>query len=64
MGTDLSPIQPGWVPPNVRFMLSDVEDGWGNGFDYDLVHFRSMAGFLRNVQNVCNMVYQSVMTYL
>ncbi|KAK0371589.1 methyltransferase [Colletotrichum limetticola] len=27
-GVDLSPIQPGWVPSNVRFFVDDVEDDW------------------------------------
>jgi hypothetical protein len=26
--SDLSPIQPIWVPPNVRFMVDDVESPW------------------------------------
>lgn len=25
LGVDLSPIQPEWVPPNVRFMVDDIE---------------------------------------
>jgi hypothetical protein len=25
LGVDLSPIQPEWVPPNVKFMVDDVE---------------------------------------
>ncbi|KAK1466663.1 methyltransferase [Colletotrichum cuscutae] len=27
-GVDLSPIQPSWVPSNVRFFVDDVEDDW------------------------------------
>ncbi|KAK1855538.1 methyltransferase domain-containing protein [Colletotrichum chrysophilum] len=27
-GADLSPIQPDWIPPNVRFIVDDVEDEW------------------------------------
>ncbi|KAK1539141.1 methyltransferase [Colletotrichum costaricense] len=27
-GVDLSPIQPRWVPSNVRFFVDDVEDDW------------------------------------
>lgn len=27
MGTDLSPIQPGWVPPNCQFMVDDADSG-------------------------------------
>lgn len=37
LGVDLSPIQPFWVPPNVRFMVDDVESPWlhkSNHFDY------------------------------
>ncbi|AEO65257.1 uncharacterized protein THITE_2112085 [Thermothielavioides terrestris NRRL 8126] len=39
LGVDLSPIQPEWVPPNVRFMVDDIE--WlhpRNYFDY--IHSR------------------------
>ena len=28
IGVDLSPIQPNWVPPNVKFEIDDVEDTW------------------------------------
>lgn len=28
MGTDLSPIQPEWVPPNVSFEIDDFEADW------------------------------------
>ena len=37
LGTDLSPIQPAWVPPNVKFEVDDCEDDWTwppNHFDY------------------------------
>lgn len=41
LGVDLSPIQPEWVPPNVRFMVDDIESPWlhpRNYFDY--IHSR------------------------
>jgi hypothetical protein len=41
LGVDLSPIQPGWVPPNVRFMVDDIESVWlhpRSHFDY--IHSR------------------------
>jgi cyclopropane fatty-acyl-phospholipid synthase-like methyltransferase len=28
VGTDLSPIQPSWVPPNCRFEVDDAERRW------------------------------------
>ncbi|KAH8886741.1 S-adenosyl-L-methionine-dependent methyltransferase [Thozetella sp. PMI_491] len=36
-GIDLSPHQPGWVPPNVRFVVDDAESPWvypPGHFDY------------------------------
>ncbi|OLN85772.1 hypothetical protein CCHL11_07789 [Colletotrichum chlorophyti] len=41
LGVDLSPIQRGWVPPNVKFEVDDVESEWlcpRNHFDY--IHAR------------------------
>ncbi|KAJ6443906.1 methyltransferase type 12 [Purpureocillium lavendulum] len=41
LGIDLSPIQPDWLPPNVRFLVDDVESPWlhpRNHFDY--IHSR------------------------
>ncbi|CZR65212.1 related to methyltransferase [Phialocephala subalpina] len=45
-GTDLSPIQPGFVPPNVKFYVDDFEQEWefpevGN---FDFIHWRSLCG--------------------
>lgn len=47
--TDLSPIQPTWVPPNVKFEIDDAEQPWtwDENF-FDLVHMRTMTGCIRN----------------
>lgn len=45
IGTDLSPIQPNWVPPNLEFQLDDANQEWtwpDNTFDY--IHMRAMFG--------------------
>lgn len=46
VGTDLSPIQPTWVPPNVKFYVDDVEGEWAYQEDeaFDLIHVRGMVG--------------------
>ncbi|KAK0610315.1 Secondary metabolism regulator LAE1 [Lasiodiplodia hormozganensis] len=46
IGNDLSPIQPHWVPPNVRFEVDDVESDWPTDRAglFDLVHCRYLAG--------------------
>lgn len=46
-GTDISPIQPHWVPPNVEFVLDDFEDDWP-GRSYDFIHGRFLIGSVRN----------------
>lgn len=39
IGIDLSPIQPDWVPTNVKFEIDDVEDTWTWPSDhFDLIH--------------------------
>ncbi len=50
LGLDLSPIQTPWVPPNVRFLVDDIEDDWLNGSDWDFAHFRTMANTIRNLE--------------
>ncbi|KAL1645819.1 hypothetical protein SLS58_003703 [Diplodia intermedia] len=45
IGNDLSPIQPHWVPPNVRFEVDDAESDWpADRAPFDLVHCRYLAG--------------------
>ncbi|CAG9940416.1 unnamed protein product [Clonostachys rosea f. rosea IK726] len=46
LGIDLSPIQPQWVPPNVRFALDDVEQDWQDDEPYDYIHCRYMGATL------------------
>jgi len=46
IGTDISPMQPRWVPPNCRFEIDDANNiPWtfeDNTFDF--IHIRSMYG--------------------
>lgn len=45
IGTDLSPIQPGFVPPNLRFEIDDATDTWVYPENhFDLIHIRSLYG--------------------
>ena len=45
-GTDLSPIQPSWVPPNLTFMVDDMESDWLEDWNqlYDYIHGRDLGG--------------------
>ena len=61
IGTDVSPIQPTWVPPNVKFELDDCNQEWtwdDNSFDF--VNLRLLSGIVddwnalfRNAYRVC-----------
>lgn len=45
VGTDLSPIQPDFAPPNLRFEIDDSCSRWTyeeNSFDF--IHVRCMYG--------------------
>ncbi|KAM3517339.1 hypothetical protein MY4038_010315 [Beauveria bassiana] len=49
LGIDLSPIQPDWLPPNVRFIVDDAESPWlypRNHFDY--IHSRHTVMALKD----------------
>ena len=48
-GTDLSPIQPSYVPPNLTFEIADADEDWTWRTMFDLVHTRIMNDMtLRN----------------
>lgn len=45
IGTDLSPIQPTWVPPGVQFEIDDANLPWTWPDDtFDFVHIRCLFG--------------------
>ncbi|KAF6844657.1 methyltransferase domain-containing protein [Colletotrichum musicola] len=44
IGVDLSAIQPGYVPPNCRFELDDIEKEWTWSQPFDFIFIRSMTG--------------------
>ena len=39
-GVDLSPIQPGWVPNNCRFIVDDFDKEWAYKTSFDFIHGR------------------------
>ncbi|KAF4843830.1 Secondary metabolism regulator LAE1 [Colletotrichum siamense] len=56
IGNDLSAIQPGWVPSNVKFEIDDVESSWAGVEKYDYIFVRhmlvSIANWPKLVRNV------------
>ncbi|KAF8464230.1 UMTA methyltransferase family protein [Kalaharituber pfeilii] len=59
IATDISPIQPNWVPPNVKFEVVDMEDTWTypkNFFDY--IHIRTLSGAFKNWDAILRKSYE------
>lgn len=47
LGTDLSPIQPDYLPPNCHFEVDDVEDEWAFSHKFDYIHGRYLLPFIK-----------------
>ncbi|KAK0613243.1 S-adenosyl-L-methionine-dependent methyltransferase [Immersiella caudata] len=59
IGTDLSPIQPPWAPPNVHFELDDATAEWTfteNQFDF--IHIRYLTGSIPDWKMVYEQAYR------
>ncbi|KAM5386936.1 hypothetical protein ACJZ2D_000229 [Fusarium nematophilum] len=48
-GTDLSPVQPTWVPPNLKFEIDDCTKPWTwDEGTHDYVHMRYLFGAIKD----------------
>ncbi|KAN0075178.1 S-adenosyl-L-methionine-dependent methyltransferase [Elaphomyces granulatus] len=57
-GNDLSPTQPTLVPPNVKFLIDDIEDDWGyEKVPFDFVHARYLACSIKNFKKLVQQAY-------
>jgi len=61
IGTDISPIQPSWVPANVKFEIDDMEEEWTYHDDYfDFIHIRSLSGSFKDWDRVLAQTYKKL----
>lgn len=62
IGTDLSPIQPHWLPPNCEFRVEDLEDDqrpWTNIYrGSDLIHSRAFLQTLRQPKRLVQRIFE------
>ncbi|RBR11203.1 uncharacterized protein FIESC28_09087 [Fusarium coffeatum] len=59
IGSDLSPIQPTWVPPNVKFEIDDATLRWtwdDNTFDF--IHIRYLFGAIKDWTSLFKEAYR------
>jgi trans-aconitate methyltransferase len=62
VGTDLSPIQPHWVPPNCKFVIDDAESDWLYAPDeaFDYIHGRGLGGSIADWARFYRQVYANL----
>jgi len=59
IGTDLSPIQPTWVPPNCKFEVDDCTSEWTFGKDsFDFIHVNGLYGSIRDWPALYKQIYK------
>ncbi|KAF4308157.1 S-adenosyl-L-methionine-dependent methyltransferase-17 [Botryosphaeria dothidea] len=58
IGTDLSAVQPRWVPPNLEFQIDDAEDIWSFHDQFDYIHIRSLAGAIGDWKRLFQQAHQ------
>ncbi|RDW63703.1 hypothetical protein BP6252_11248 [Coleophoma cylindrospora] len=60
IGSDLSPIQPLYVPPNCRFEVDDAEDEWSYTQKFDFIHGRLLFTCFNNPSAVIKQAYDAL----
>ncbi|KAL2005345.1 hypothetical protein VTN00DRAFT_2556 [Thermoascus crustaceus] len=58
IGTDLSPIQPKWVPPNCTFEVDDYEQEWLFKTKFDFIHGRELNGFVSDYDRLFSRAFK------
>ncbi|WAO94555.1 Hypothetical protein NCS54_01214400 [Fusarium falciforme] len=58
-GSDISCIQPGWVPPNLSFVIENFNQSWTWKEDhFDYVHLRNLTGNVHDWSHLFRQAFQ------
>lgn len=60
IGSDLSPIQPGWIPPNCYFEVNDFESPWEYSKPFDFIHARTLTGSVRDLAQLAERTLENL----
>jgi SAM-dependent methyltransferase len=60
IGTDLSPIQPDFVPKNCFFEIDDAEDEWLFNERFDYIHMRAMMTCFADPRSIIQKAYNQL----
>ncbi|KAG8360291.1 hypothetical protein FVEN_g2194 [Fusarium venenatum] len=60
VGIDLSPIQPEFVPPNVRFIIDDIDEEWAYAEPFDYIHSRMMTFSIKDWEEYIRKIFKAL----
>jgi len=60
LGNDLSPTQPSWVPPNVKFEVDDIESPWTYNAPFDFIFARYLCAAIADFPKLVKSAYDNV----
>lgn len=60
IATDLSAIQPSFVPPNLQFEIDDCEEEWMYSHPFDFIHIRGMGGSIADWPGLLRRAYENL----
>ncbi|KAK7914479.1 methyltransferase domain-containing protein [Apiospora marii] len=60
IGTDLSSIQPEYVPQNCEFLIDDAEDEWEFSRPFDYIHGRACATCFKRPQEIFRKAFDAL----
>ncbi|KAJ4328957.1 hypothetical protein N0V84_000528 [Fusarium piperis] len=60
VGVDLSPSQPNMVPPNVQFIIDDIDEDWTYSKPFDYIHSRMMNFSVQNWPVYLQKIYDNL----
>ncbi|KAH6691662.1 S-adenosyl-L-methionine-dependent methyltransferase [Plectosphaerella plurivora] len=60
VGVDLSPVQPGYTPPNVHYEIDDLEEEWSFSRHFDYIHSLMMTGAFRDWPNFYRQAFENL----
>ncbi|KAF5695405.1 methyltransferase [Fusarium denticulatum] len=60
IGVDLSIIQPSFVPPNVRFIIDDIEEEWQYSSSFDYIHSQMMNSSVADWESYATKIFRKL----
>ncbi|KAF5020304.1 hypothetical protein F66182_7680 [Fusarium sp. NRRL 66182] len=60
IGIDLSPTQPEFVPPNVQFIIDDIDEEWNYSQPFDYIHSRMMNLSVKSWKEYVQRIFETL----